>query len=76
MSLLSVVHYCENCLYNQRNTLLVFLLSVVHYCQKCLYNQSNTLLVFLLSVVHYCENRFIQLKEDLTGVYVIGSLLL
>ena len=37
MSLLSVVHYCENWSYP-----LVSMLSVVHYCENCLYNQRST----------------------------------
>ena len=39
MSMLSVVHYCENCLYNQRSTLLVYLLSVVLYCENFFFKQ-------------------------------------
>ena len=48
MSLLSVVHYCENCLYNQRSTLLVSLLSVVHYYENVSQPKEHLTCVFVI----------------------------
>ena len=48
MSMLSVVHYCENCLYNQRSTLLVSLLSVVHYYENVLQPKEHLTGVFVI----------------------------